>query len=181
MLHFRPIGIKAAAMTDKEWLEYAGQSTAELLALAKTHREDSIVAAFETALSAKDKEALTEEERVVLAVEAMQREVSNGGFDQFFINPSAEYASMLVESLNRIGCPKTAAIALRAIHALGLRPPFAAEEVESSMQEELDPRRDQELDACDEAYNEAPEPIAASLLKFIQANAAKITLPASDA
>lgn len=163
-------------MTDKPWLDYAGQSTDELLALAANHREDAIVAAFETGLLEKDRQALTDEERVVLAVEAMEREVDHGGFDQLFIGRSVEFAPMLVDALQRIGCPKTAAIAERAVRSLGLRAPFGADEVEAVMQEE-NALRNKELDACDQAYYAGSEDIAGQLLAFIRANAATITLP----
>jgi len=163
-------------MTDKQWLNYDGQSTQALLELAATSSEDSIVAAFGQALATKDKSDLTDEEKVVLAVEAMEREVNHGGFDQFFINPSVEHAPLLSDALNEIGCPKTAAIVQRAVAALGLRSPFTPDEVESVMQEQS-PRRDKELDACDQAYYAGPENVAAQLLAFIRDNADKITLP----
>ncbi|MDQ3262204.1 MAG: DMP19 family protein [Myxococcota bacterium] len=163
-------------MTDTQWLDYDGQSTLELLKLAATHSEESIVAAFQQALETKEKSELTDEEKVVLTVEAMEREVNHGGFDTFFINSSVEFAPLLVDSLKSIGCPQTAAIAQRAVTALGLRTPFTPEEVESVMQEQS-PRRDKELDACDQDYYAGPEPVGASLLAYIRVHSDKITLP----
>lgn len=162
-------------MTEKPWLDYDGQSTEELLALAPNYREDSVFVAFETALVEKDKAELTDEEKVVLAVEAMEREVNNGGYDQFFINSSVEFAPSLVDSLKTIGCPETAAITERALRSLGLRSPSAPEEVETVLQQQS-PRRDKELDACDQAYYARTEDIAGALLGFIRKNASKITL-----
>jgi len=49
------------------------------------YRVDSLVLAMESALDAKDRRTLSPEERVVLAVEALEREVNNGGYDQFFL------------------------------------------------------------------------------------------------
>jgi hypothetical protein len=79
------------------WLGgYSGQSVEELLSLEVTHRCDSLVLAFEEAIGQKAQRdgvrGLTTEERVVLAVEALEREVNNGGYDQFFINASREFA-----------------------------------------------------------------------------------------
>lgn len=79
-------------MSEPKWLDYAGQTTDELLALAGEYRIDSLVCAFDEALGRKElafgMDGLTPEERVVLAAEALEREVNNGGFDQLFVNVS---------------------------------------------------------------------------------------------
>ncbi len=91
-------------MENKAFLEsYDGQSTDELIALESSHRVDSLVLAFEQALLTKDYP--TAEEQVVLAVEALEREVNNGGYSQFFVNSSREYSSLVVEALEAIDCP----------------------------------------------------------------------------
>ena len=101
-------------MTDLKWLDqYTGQTTDELIALEGEYRTDSLVLAFEQALDQKTARAgteeLTAEERVVLAVEALEREVNNGGYGQFFTNDSNEYTPIIVDALMRIGCGDTAA------------------------------------------------------------------------
>jgi Domain of unknown function (DUF4375) len=151
-------------MTELEWLDgYAGQTTEELLALRSTHRIDSLVLAFEQALDRKagreGPESLREEERVVLAVEALEREVNNGGFLQFFDNSSQEFAPVIVGALRRIGCPRNADIARRAVAALALD----------------DAERNDALEACDQEYYRCDEDIAGRLFDFIAANRGKIT------
>ncbi|MBX3437178.1 MAG: DUF4375 domain-containing protein, partial [Planctomycetaceae bacterium] len=84
---------------------YSGQTIQELIALKDSHRIDSLVLAVEQALRNKPDAELSEPERVVLAVEAMEREVNNGGYQQFFGNPSREYAGFLVRALGLIRCP----------------------------------------------------------------------------
>jgi hypothetical protein len=81
----------------RPWLDgYAGQTTDELIGLADTYRIDSVVLAFEEALAAKAERlgtaSLTPAERVVLVVEAVEREVNNDGIDGLFFNPSKVYA-----------------------------------------------------------------------------------------
>ena len=67
--------------TDQPFLDaYGGQTTDELIALESEYRIDSLVLAFEAALDAKAEHS--KQERVVLAVEAVEREVNNGGFTQ---------------------------------------------------------------------------------------------------
>ena len=100
-------------MSATDWLNtYTGQTTDELIALESNYRTDSLVLAFEQALGQKAGplgfEGLTSAERVVLAVEAIEREVNNGGYDQLLINSSKELAPYFVSALNDIGCPKVA-------------------------------------------------------------------------
>ena len=88
------------------WLDYTGQSTQELIACKNTHRIDSLLCALEEGIQAKERQdgeaGLTDEERVVLAVRALDREVNNGGFSQFFANSSRRFVPIIVDSLRRI-------------------------------------------------------------------------------
>ncbi len=99
--HMRQMTERVAAATKSRpgpaWLEgYSGQSVEQLLSLQGEYRTDSLVLAFEQAIRQKAEregmQSLTVEERIVLAVEALEREVNNGGYDQFFANSSREFA-----------------------------------------------------------------------------------------
>jgi hypothetical protein len=154
-----------------DWLEgYSGQTVEQLLSLEGRYRIDSLVLAFEQAIQEKrqrGEKGLTDAERVVLAAEALEREVNNGGYDQFFVN-SSDFAQDIVESLRCIGCKKTATITKRAIKALGVSQP-TREEVNAAMAAENE-RRSAKLTRCDDAYYEAAEPLADRLFAFIKAN-----------
>lgn len=65
---------------------YEGQTLQQLIAMKENYRIDSLVLAIEQALNAKPDTELSNAERVVLAIEALEREVNNGGYHQFFIN-----------------------------------------------------------------------------------------------
>jgi hypothetical protein len=54
-------------------------------------------------------------QKVFSAIWAVESEVNNGGFSQYFLNSSAESVPFIVEALNAIGAPKTADICRRAI------------------------------------------------------------------
>jgi hypothetical protein len=56
-------------------------------------------------------------QKVFSAIWAVESEVNNGGFSQYFSNSSAESAPFVVEALETIGAPKTADICKRAIAA----------------------------------------------------------------
>jgi uncharacterized protein DUF4375 len=161
------------------WLDqYSGQTVEQLISLEGKYRIDSLVLAFEQAISQKaareGARSLTGEERIVLAVEALEREVNNGGYDQFFANSSREFAAMIVDSLRRIGCKKTASITQKAIKALGVSH-LTAEAIETAMAAENEQRLER-LSRCDEAYYQNTEPIAERLFTFVKANKSAIKL-----
>lgn len=160
-------------MSDQFLKSYGGQSTDELLALEGRYRIDSLVLAFEQAIEAKAE--ASQDERVVLAVEAMEREVNNGGFSQFFLNSSGQYAPILEESLRTIGCPKTAAIARDALAAISPDGDHTPEGLSTAV-EDLDEEAAISLEGCDSRYFANDEPIADRLFAWIKANRAGIRI-----
>ncbi|MEM6429229.1 MAG: DUF4375 domain-containing protein [Deinococcota bacterium] len=155
---------------------YSGESLAEILALEVTHRLDSLVLAVESALYNRYEagEDLSAPERSVLAVEAFERELNNGGFAQFFYNPSAEFADVLVASLEAIGCSSAASLAQEAINTLALDSLDAAG-IEARM-DEADSLLEDSLSQLDDAFYATQEDIASALFAFIKAHQANITL-----
>jgi Domain of unknown function (DUF4375) len=157
--------------------EYSGQTVEQLLSLEGEYRIDSLVGAFEEALLKKafrDGDAvLNDEERIILAVEALEREVNNGGYSLFFENSTREFAPIIVQALVRIGCPKTAEITQRAIDALHL-PDLSVEAIDAAMAG--DNVREEDLNGCDKSYYKGPEDIAGQLFAFVKTNKGAITL-----
>ena len=150
-------------MPELKWLdEYSGQTTEELISLDGKYRTDSIIVAFEQALNQKaarfGDESLSNEEILILAIEALETEVNNGGYDQFFRNSSKEYVSIIVDSLKRIGYDEIAALTQRAIDSLG------------------DEDRENILGKCDEEYYAKAGDLAIPLFAFIKNNRDKINL-----
>lgn len=160
---------------DTPFLEsYDGQSTDELIALEDKFRVDSIVLAFEVALDGKD--PLSIAERVVLSVEALEREVNNGGFNQFFVNSSVQFAPYVVESFNLIGCPQTAQLCQQAIDLLGVEDLFDSDALEDAACE-ADDNLMERFNALDEVYYAgAEEPIAIKLFEYIKRNSTEVSL-----
>ena len=164
-------------MSDLQWLDgYSGESVDELIALEGTYRTDSLVLAFEQAMDQKaariGQQKLAAEERVILAIEALEREVNNGGYGQFFVNSSREYSPIVVDALHRIGCPKTAEITQKALRIVQ-EAPMSDEEIENGTWEDNEERQDA-LGECDSLYFKGPENIEESLFAFIKANRARI-------
>jgi hypothetical protein len=156
---------------------YSGQTAEQLLSLEGQYRIDSLVLVFEEALGKKafrdGDTALSAEESVILAVEALEREVNNGGYGQFFKNSSQEYAPIIVPALIRIGCPKTAEITQRAIESLHLSD-LSVEAIEAVAA--ANEMNGDVLNDCDNSYFGAGEDIASQLFEFIKKNKDAILL-----
>jgi hypothetical protein len=166
-------------MADLKWLDgYSGETIEELIEMAGEFRIDSLLVAMEQALNQKAEDIgeheLSDEERVVLAVEALEREVNNGGFAQFFANSSGQYASIIVDSLLRIGCQETANITSGAINALGLQD-FSPETLDAALESENE-ERDEQLEECDGLYSGVGEDIASQLFEFVRTHQDAIQL-----
>lgn len=157
-------------MTNLEWFEsHSGETAEQLLSLEGKYRTDSLVVAFEQAIGQKavreGEDKLSNEERAVLAIEALEREVNNGGYSQFFLN-APEFAAIIVDSLVAIDCLKTAEITRRATRALELSN-LGASEVSTVMAGENE-GIEEKLNECDAAYYDAGEDIAGQVLTFIK-------------
>lgn len=151
------------------WLDYTGQDTAEILACKETHRIDSLLCAFEQAIGlrhARNPElATTPEEHTLLSIMALKREVNNGGYHQFFVNSSRQYALTIVSALETIGCDTTAALTQKALDALSLHP-LTLKAIEDSIFRP-NPERDQALDALDQEFYRLSE-IEPRLFAFVE-------------
>lgn len=147
---------------------YSGQTTDQLLALEDNYRVDSIVLAFEEALLHKSTPDLTREERFILAVEALEREVNNGGYLQFFTNASP-HAGIIESALHAIDCPITEQITHDAIAALELEDDFQPHDVVAAA-ENADESVREVLEECDNRYFDDGEPIADRLFDWIRKN-----------
>ena len=170
-------------MAERAFLEsYDGQTTDELIALEARYRIDSLVLAFESALSRKAEQvglqSLSWPERVVLAVESMEREVNSVGWVGFFSTPSQPYAAVLESALIAIECPGYAGLAARALAELRVQGPVDADSLSDALERGGDELSDA-LDDLDAEYQAlGGESIERQLFAFIKANRRDIRLPA---
>jgi hypothetical protein len=167
-------------MVSDTWFEaYDGQTTDELLALEADYRIDSIVLAFEQAIEQKAaSQPISKEERCVLAIEALEREVNNGGYSQFFLNSSHDFVDVIEDALLAIGCPKTAAITRQGIVSLGISGEVTGDKAEAVILADTEAIREA-LDDCDDQYFGNDEPIADRLFAWIKRNRALVSVGAA--
>lgn len=73
--------------------------------------------------------SLTPDEQVAYCVDALEREVNNGGFDQFFLNSSGDTVPETLAALEAIGAAQVAAMLREAVSLFpGGEPPRDREE-----------------------------------------------------
>jgi hypothetical protein len=106
-------------------------------------------------------------QKVFSAIWALESEVNNGGFSQYFLNDSSETAGFVVEALETIGAPKTAEISRRAISAAfpdGL--PDDPEQISAAAEELSDDIGDQ-LGELDSEFVQYPHNLTELLFAFV--------------
>ncbi|EFM08813.1 hypothetical protein PaecuDRAFT_4278 [Paenibacillus curdlanolyticus YK9] len=107
---------------------------------------------------------LTESEQVILCLMGIEREVNNGGFDQFFLNSAGEYKLETLESLKKIGASYTASLLEEAIRIVEDPNPPGTKEDEDDEYTEIQRER---LDELDDKFYEYKEDLLELQLKFI--------------
>jgi len=113
---------------------------------------------------------LTRGQRTFFLNQNLEREVNNGGFDQFFVNSSGDFAHETIESLEAIGAAKTADILRQAIDAFpGSRVPKDREERITLVTETVSPNSDR-WRGLDERFFAYEDPLTDLNLAFIRAN-----------
>ena len=112
---------------------------------------------------------------MVLAVNALEREVNNDGFDGLF-RSSADVIPDLESALESIGRPDVAEIAAAAIAALGVSGVLSAETVMAAMDVD-DDERDDRLRRLDERYYATAGDLAGHLLVYVRAATDSVVLP----
>jgi hypothetical protein len=167
-------------MDEKLFLDsYNEESVEELIALERDYRLDSIVSAFEQAVERKAEkfgyDKLSHLEKAVLAIESLEREVNNGGFDQFFVNSSGKFTGDLVSSLKLIECFAAAEIVSRAMSALNVEGELTYQNIQNAIFRE-NQMRDQIFGVCDNDFYEYPDDITGKLFDFIKKHPDSISL-----
>lgn len=117
-----------------------------------------------------DISALTEGEKVILFVENLEREVNNGGFDQFFFNSSGNYAHETLDALKRIGANEIAGLLAKAIAVWPDATVPNNETLRREQHERISDHKRAIWNACDEVFYQSKEYLAELLVDYINAH-----------
>ena len=95
------------------------QKEFDLDSVLKIERRDMIIMDIDSYLNKKCEYGekiyrLNESQKILLIIENLEREINNGGFNQFYWNSSGNYANETIDALIKIGANKTAEIVKKA-------------------------------------------------------------------
>jgi hypothetical protein len=106
-------------------------------------------------------------QKVFSAIWAVESEVNNGGFSQYFQNTSCETAVFVVQALNVIGAPRTADICRRALEtAFPAGLPSTADTIASTVGNFSDEIQEQ-LETLDGEFFAYPHNLTDLLFAFV--------------
>ena len=119
---------------------------------------------------------LSEAEKIIYLEQAFECEINNGGFDQFFFNPSGDYTYETLEALKSISADKTALILEKAISIFGKKKIPSDQTDRQNLLEKIENEKTADiLDECDEKFYAYEDDLSALCLKYIEQNLEQFT------
>ena len=122
-------------------------------------------------------DSLTSAERVIFLLDGLEREVNNGGFEQFFVNSAGDYSLDTPVALRSLGANRVAAIVERALVIFPGGQPARDRNVRQDQVQSLSPKQRGELEGLDAEFLAYPEPLAALERKYVQAHRTEFLAP----
>lgn len=117
---------------------------------------------------------LTEPESVFIFIDMLERQVNNGGFDQFFFNSSGDYAHEICSAYEKIKAYKTANLIETAIKAFPVLPVPKDTEVRREYMPDINDEISKVWDDLDNKFYEYEENIAGLLIEYVKQNSSEI-------
>lgn len=143
--------------------------------LGKSSGQDAIIA-IDNLLSPifySQPEKLSDEEKVIVYIEELEREVNNGGFSQFFSNSSGDYTEEVIQSLRKIDSVKF----LRLVESAKSQFPNSFVPVgraeRQQILEEIENNASETWDRLDSEFYQYEEDIYALMIGYIERNVEK--------
>ena len=112
-------------------------------------------------------DAISEKDKVVACVFALEGEVNNGGFDQFFFNSAGDLAFYAPEALRKIGAYKTAEIAEKANSIFGAEGPSPDWNKRNEVLQSFGEKHDDFLGELDDQFYEYPHDLYSLLEQYL--------------
>ncbi len=126
---------------------------------------------LEGSLGALLEDDLSVPQRVFRRVWELESEVNNGGFEQYILNGSGQYATQAVEALAAIGALNCAAIVREALAMLGPQFPWNDEAARHSALEAMGDAASDALEPFDTSFLAYPDDLTALLYAFVDQHA----------
>ncbi len=134
-----------------------------------------------TQFGKQDFESQSTPQRVFSSIWALESEVNNGGFSQYFLNDSCETAAFAAEALETIGAPRTADICRRAIAtAFPAELPETSEAI-STVAADFSDKVLEQLQTLDNEFFAYPHNLTDLLFAYVSKHTEEFgTLPTAD-
>lgn len=116
----------------------------------------------------EEMEELTEPQKQFYYNQNLEKEVNNGGFSQYFINSSGDFAHETVLSLRAIGADKTAEILQQAIDQFPNKRVPKDREERIRMVEKIEPKANDEWNRLDSKFFEYQDDLSLLNLDFVR-------------
>jgi hypothetical protein len=120
-------------------------------------------------------EELSQPEQIALCVDGLEREVNNGGFEQYFFNSAGDHALDCLDALEEIGATSMAKLLRKAVAIFGAGGPDLDREERQLQLEALGDRVAPKLEPLDDAFFDYPDDLAALLRAFVEANVSEFS------
>ena len=124
-------------------------------------------------------DGLSHAEQIALCVDGIEREVSSGGFENYFASASGDHALDCVDALDEIGAHAAAELLRRALTIFGAGGPDPDREERALQLEGLGERVPAKLEPLDDTFFDYSDDLAELTRAFVRANV-KAFSPASD-
>jgi hypothetical protein len=115
-------------------------------------------------------ERLTESQKTVLFVENLEREINNGGFNQFFFNSSGDFTHETVKALKVINAFKTSDIVTKSISVWPNQDVPKDRAKRQDILEQIEEGANPIWNECDEEFYKYQDNIVALLLDYVKSN-----------
>ncbi|MDH4472931.1 MAG: DMP19 family protein [Fluviicola sp.] len=113
-------------------------------------------------------DTLTEPQKLFYYIQCLEREVNNGGFNQYFINSSGEYAHQTIESLKRIGANTTADILQKAIDQFPEKKVPQDRDERNELVEQIEATANEVWNELDQQFYEYADDLNALNINFVK-------------
>ena len=115
---------------------------------------------------------LTEAELTAFVVDGVEREVANGGFNQFYFNSAGDQARETVEALHRVGAHRMAEIVEKANAAFGERGPNPDRDKRQEELDDIGEASEQLWSDLDAEFGDYPDDVPTLMRKYVEENRA---------
>ncbi|MBI9058550.1 MAG: DMP19 family protein [Labilibaculum sp.] len=143
--------------------------------ILKLDDETSIVIAIDDYLNEKSEycekiEKLNESQKTFIIIENLEREINNGGFNQFYFNSSGDFSHETVDALIEIGAIKTADIVKKSNSQFPENRVTTNRDERQEILEQIEDTANKIWETCDEDFYKYEDNIAVLLIDFVKAN-----------